>query len=122
MPDFSNDDLMLPLPGLEDAPSNLPPLVVALRRSVKAMQQAEQIAEVDALDLAAMHVLARAAEMKLSTGRASTIANDLDLLLRIKTSLTTEEGETSTDEQLREAMEEFTRRLDELDQAETGQP
>lgn len=115
MPD--DDQHALPLPGLEQAPANLTPMVRALRRSVAAMDVDGLLEEEHALDLAAMQLLARSAEMKLATGRASTIANDVDLLLRIKKSITDPDVESGIDADLRALAEEFNRRIDEHDQA-----
>lgn len=105
----------LPLPGLEDAPANVSPMVRALRRSIAALDRAELLEEQHALDLQAAHLLARAAELKLATGRASTIANDVDLLLRIKAQIL-DPGEAGTaDAELRAAMDEANRLLDEAE-------
>jgi hypothetical protein len=52
--------------------------------------------------------------MKLATGKASTIANDVDLLMRIKQQIVTPptSPEGSVDSQLREAMADFVAQLD----------
>lgn len=101
-----------PLPGLEQAPANLTPLVTALRRSIAAMDHAGLLEEDHALELAAAHLLARAAEMKLATGRASTIANDVDLLLRIKAGIANPEG-GEMDDEIKRLLEQFNAQLDE---------
>jgi hypothetical protein len=105
-----------PLPGLENlAAENVPPLVRALHRTIAALDAGDLLEEAHALDLEAMRLLARSAGMKLATGRASTIANDVDLLLRIKQNIVTPPvaGEGNVDEELRRAMAEFERHLDE---------
>lgn len=105
-----------PLPGLEVAPANLSPMVAALRRSIAAMADQDMLREIDALDLQAAHLLARSAEMKLATGRASTIANDVDLLLRIKKAYTDPE-QGGVDEELAALMAKFNEQLDEESKA-----
>ena len=109
-----------PLPGLEDSqPANVAPLVRALHRTIAALDAADLLDEVHALDLEAMRLLARSAGVKLSTGRASTIANDVDLLLRIKQNIVTPPvaGEGNVDETLRQAMAEFERSLSEAERS-----
>lgn len=104
-----------PLPGLEDmVPTNLPPLVVALHRTIAALDRLELLDEVHALDLEAMRLLARSAGIKVTIGRASTVANDVDLLLKIKQNIVTPptEGEGGIDGELRDAMQKFEAALD----------
>jgi hypothetical protein len=104
-----------PLPGLEvQGTGNVSPLVRALRRTVAAMDSLELLDELHALDLEACRLLARSAEMKLATGKASTISNDVDLLMRIKQQIVTPptSPEGSVDSQLREAMADFVAQLD----------
>jgi hypothetical protein len=106
------------LPGLEDfVPSNLPPLVAALHRTIAALDALELLDEVHAVDLEAMRLLARSAGIKVTTGRASTVANDVDLLLRIKQNIVTPptEGEGTVDAELRDAMAKFEAALDGAD-------
>lgn len=102
-----------PLPGLELAPANLSPLVRALRRSIADLDSRDLLGEGHALELAAAHLLARSAEMKLATGRASTIANDVDLLLRIKQTIAEPTEGAGVDEEIRELLEKFNQQLDE---------
>ena len=109
-----------PLPGLEHpTTANVPPLVAALHRTIAALDRADLLEEVHALDLEAMRLLARSAGVKLSTGRASTIANDVDLLLRIKQNIVTPPtaGEGNVDDELRQAMAEFKAALDDAERA-----
>jgi hypothetical protein len=72
---------------------------------------------VHAVDLEAMRLLARSAGIKVTTGRASTVANDVDLLLRIKQNIVTPptEGEGTVDAELRDAMAKFEAALDGAD-------
>lgn len=105
-----------PLPGLETQPAmNAAPLVHALHRTIAALASQELLDEGHAVDLEAMRLLARSAGMKLATGRGSTIANDVELLLKIKQNIITppEAGEGGVDEKLREAMAAFEASLDE---------
>jgi hypothetical protein len=105
-----------PLPGLEaHVPANAAPLVVALHRTIAALAADDLLEEGHALDLEAMRLLARSAGMKLATGRGSTIANDVELLLKIKQNIVTPPvpGEVNVDAELRSAMDEFKAALDE---------
>jgi hypothetical protein len=105
-----------PLPGLEAQPAgNTAPLVRALHRTIAALDSADLLDEGHALDLEAMRLLARSAGMKLATGRGSTIANDVELLLKIKQNIVTppEVGAGDVDGALRDAMAAFEASLDE---------
>lgn len=107
-----------PLPGLEHlGPQNTPALVAALHRTIAALDRLELLDEVHAVDLEAMRLLARSAGIKVASGRASTVANDVDLLLRIKQNIVTppDEGEGSVDSELRDAMRKFEAALDGAD-------
>lgn len=112
VPEFEQPE---PLPGLEaPGPANVSPLVRALRRTVAQLHRDELLNEGHALDLEACRLLARSAEYKLASGRASTIANDVDLMLRIRDGIVhpAEGAAGGVDEQLRAALEEFNRALD----------
>lgn len=110
----SHDPQAQPLPGLEEPPANITPMIRCLRRTLAALDGSGVLEEAHALELESMRLLARSAEMKLATGRASTIANDVELMLKIKAGIVGEEtGEGSIDDQLRDAMAEMNRRLDE---------
>ena len=117
-PDHDEFEPPAPLPGLEHlVPQNTAPLVAALHRTIARLDELELLDESHAVDLEAMRLLARAAGIKVASGRASTVANDVDLLLKIKQNIVTPptEGEGSVDGELRKAMADFQAALDGVD-------
>jgi hypothetical protein len=105
----------LPLPGLEPPGSgHLSPLQRAVRRSAAALDAMDLLEEHHAMDLEACRILAASAEKKLATGRMSTLSGDLELMLKVKQNILTppEDGSGSVDEDLRQAMADFSAALD----------
>lgn len=123
-PDPARFEPAAPLPGLEHLTPHVPPLIAALHRTVTALNDLELLDEVHALDLEAMRLLARAAGGKVARGRDSTVANDVDLLLRIKQNIVTPptEGDGNVDAELRKAMADFKAALDGLDDEVPAEP
>lgn len=117
VPDPAEFEPAAPLPGLENLTPHAPPLIAALHRTVAALDALELLDEVHAVDLEAMRLLARAAGGKVARGRDSTVANDIDLLLRTKQNIITPptEGDSSVDGELRKAMADFKAALDGLE-------
>lgn len=72
--DFAAADATLPLPGLEDPGDGVTELETAVRRSLKALDQAGVLTETHALPMQLVLDLARAVGMATRAGRASAAA------------------------------------------------
>lgn len=107
-----HDQRQLPLPGLEEPPVNITPMIRALHRTIAWLESSGLITEEHAFELESMRTLARSAEQKLATGRMSTLSQDIEQALKIKAGIVGEDTDASVDEQLRAAMDDFNRRLD----------
>lgn len=97
----------LPLPGLEppvDDPTggDAGRLALAVRRSIRALDNAGLIHEVDAARLQLALELADIIEIKKATRRMSTVGNDARVLVDLLDKLLPEQ--TETDEELRAAI------------------
>lgn len=106
----------LPLPGLEDVPSDraVGYVEAGVRRTLAALVAADKLAEVDAGHLAVAVALSRIITQKEARGRLSTVSNDARLLVELLDAFTAED-ESAIDGDLRAVMDEWNRRADTLE-------
>jgi hypothetical protein len=94
-----------PLPGLETPDRTPGNLAAAVRRSIAALFGEGLVMERDAARLQLALELADIIEIKKATGRMSTVGNDARVLVDLLDSMLPEDS--SEDERLRVAMEEW---------------
>lgn len=74
----------LPLPGLEDTGARkVPYLEVGVRRTIAALQSVGHLEEMHAAHTAAAIELAQIIDKKKSTGRMSTVGNDMRAMIEL---------------------------------------
>jgi hypothetical protein len=109
----------LPLPGLEDVPSDRPVGYVesGVRRALAALAATDRLAEVDAGHLAVAIALSRIITQKEARGRLSTVSNDARLLVELLDAFTASDDSEIPDD-VAAIISTWNRRADQLD-AET---
>jgi hypothetical protein len=90
----------LPLPGLEDMPSDRAVGYVesGVRRTLAALVAADRLAEVDAGHLAVAIALSRIITQKEARGRLSTVSNDARLLVELLDAFTADDESAIPDD------------------------
>lgn len=102
-----------PLPGMEDVgPRSADPsyLETAVRRTIASLHEQGYLEEMHAAHTAAAIELAQVISMKHSSGKASTIGNDMRAMIDLLDRLVPERND-SVDLDLKKTMEEWSERL-----------
>lgn len=106
---MTDDQLELPLPGLEEPSSKLGALESAVRRTFASVAGDDGLSEADAGRLQLALELAEIIELKKRTKRTSTVSNDARLLIEILDKITGADAglDGDVDKRLRNAMDEW---------------
>lgn len=113
-------DQALPLPGIDPDPTNraVTELERAVRRTLRAMDEAGLVQEVDAGKLQLAIEMAEVIAMKKNTRRASTIGNDARVLMEILNDF--KESASEVDENLAATMAEWAEVIADADAHDPG--
>lgn len=96
----------LPLPGLEHTGDRkVPYLEVGVRRTIAALREAGHLEEKHAAHTAAAVELAQIIDKKKTTGRMSTVGNDMRAMIELLDRILPEEA--GVDAELQSAIEEW---------------
>jgi len=88
----------LPLPGLEDTGKrDVPYLEVGVRRTIAALRAAGHLEEMHAAHTAAAVELAQIIDKKKSSGRMSTVGNDMRAMIELLDRIVPEESTIDAD-------------------------
>ncbi|KAA1380514.1 hypothetical protein [Aeromicrobium fastidiosum] len=100
------------LPGMEDVTGRpVTALEVAVRRTIARLQQLGYVEEMHAAHTAAAVELAQVISMKHSTGKASTIGNDMRAMIDLLDRLVPERDD-SADLVIKKAMEQWEQQVE----------
>jgi hypothetical protein len=96
-----------PLPGLEGTGARkVPYLEVGVRRTIAALREAGHLEEKHAAHTAAAVELAQIIDLKKTSGRMSTVGNDMRAMIELLDRILPEEGDVDAD--LQAAIDEWS--------------